>query len=730
MADGPIGPPIADEPRYDDVFGGPSLSRDTSPRAVGRLTRTSHDKFISDLVSWEAFALGQLSTLFQETNTYWRIWQADHDDPRSPEERQWRANIHPPSLFVTGESAVSIIVDIINGIDPPIQASERGPEDTDDAIAIEKYLDYVLEMNSWRGLFAQEVVRSAKVQGMDFIQVTHIDRRRTIRAIPTSKQKDEFQEALIRARSLGAPDFPNPAIDPVSFDAWRQLANEAHPQAKVPEPPYGGREDIIHYRGPHLMRIPIYQMRWDPQAAINPLVGWAEGQHTIIRRVVKPRGWVDRRTGRDPDKPFDPAQVERARAGGYQEKFSSYENEFAGRAGITPSSDADPLTVDKDELWEVWRVGGDLDDDEVKYAIVMNQSEVINKNPHETPFADGECHILPIRNMVVPDLAIGMSDYKQSKSVYDEQVRYRNLVQDASTLGVIPVFAKLRELGISELQRQVAPGRFWSVPRLDAIKKAWEVGLPSEVFQVLGLTDAEIARASSIYTHVEGQPASIGRVPATESSSRLNQALIRLKLSALTYEAGLQPLVPQALTIAYQFGPERVVEEIGKRNPFLRLDRSRFLEALHGDFKFRGATQAINRELMAQMTSQWLEKHASQLTAEELRVGMKEIADTLGLRRANQLVSAKGTAALVKMWELNQQIAQMTLEQKLAQLTLPQPPTDVPPDVAQALAGELPGQPGQPTPSQPAQPAQPPQPAQSAQPAPPVVPGGGDGGTV
>jgi hypothetical protein len=631
------------------------------PNVVGYYGEPGHDKLVHEIEETESFYRQQLTPSFVAMVKRWRLYLADREDRRLPHER-WRANTFVPYPFSGTETKVASLCEIMNSTDPPIQAEGFNSDDKTPR-KMERIHAYTLSKNKWA--FQQDqAYREMVVQGTAFWKLTWVNRSRKVKVHPTQEQIAAFHEAVEQAVSQGAPPPPE---DPAQFEDWRATVNTAHMFGLIPDQPLpaGGEQEIVEYRGPQLERPFIGDLRFDP------LIEDVQQQRLLIQRIVKPRKWVLDRTGEGPEFKFDPRQVAAAFANTADSRFSEWEEQIAAMLGIPRISEADPSFTDAVELWECWRP-----DTDVPYPIIMNRKAVINKTPDTHPYWHNQLPYIPIRNVPVPRRMMGISDLQQSESLYLEMNVLHNLLLDAVLLAVIPVFTKKRGTGLAESQRTLAPGRFIDVDVHDAIQSLtkFDPGL-QWAFRMLLDLKGNIDETNATGPNVRGSAATIGRVSATESQGRLSQALLRTKQQVLRIEEEHQAIPSQAAFLWYQFGEEKVRLRIGgdelAMDPFVEMGRGDFLQMLGIDFRFRGGTKSMNRELSAQQLDAWLKTatQAAALMPSEIRATLAKIYEEQGHKGVGTIITEQGTASTQEVYDAGvlQARAQLAAAQQAAQ---------------------------------------------------------------
>lgn len=638
----------------------------------------------------------QCTPVWERAARYWRLYLSDKDDPRGPDEL-WRANLFIPRPYSAIEASVAVLSDIFNSADPPIQAEGRGFEDNDEG-SIERLLAYQLHADFSRKKVPQ-ILRARGIQGTEFCQLTWVERTHTFTTVPRQRDQDDFHKAMMDVASqLGGVPPPDPQREPEGFDAWRQLVN-ATGKVKVPSPPsrVSERKQFVRYRGPSLQRVPL----WD--VLVDPTVDEMEDQQAIMRRMVKPTRWVEGMAGPEEWKPYDQAQVALAlsKSGkglgasgtAYNQRFQSRQQAVYDILGITTSSTKDPFYENPAEIFECYFPGGGVLG-EYPFLVLLN-GVVINKRPGDMPFAHGMVPLLAIRNVQIPGYLHGISDLQPPEHLFYELNTFRNLRLDGATLAVLPVFAKLMNMGVPELMRKISPGAIIPVPRMDGLQTLLKHTMPEAAYREPEDIMRDIDDATSIGGNVKGQTSTVGRVPATESTQRLQQALNRLKMAAVQFEEDLGPYIPQSLGLWYEFGDSDLRQKIAGSDPLAGIPRESLLEGMAEDYTFRGATNAINRGEIVTSLQNFGKEYGQFLTPPEMRELMASVIDAIGVRRKKAIVSDEGTKDANDAYDMKKQAvkqqAAMQQQQMLGQQV--QPPAQVDPATMDAISQQAPPQP-------------------------------------
>ncbi len=657
-------------------------------KTVDRPTKDQEAKLVREAEEAEIYYRGQLQEDWTKAVRHWKLYLAKREDHRGPNEK-WRANVFVPYPYQGIEARVAQLVDSLTSADPMIQAEGVGDEDYEGARHGERLLEYTTRGNSFRKLLTS-ITRATGIQGTDWYKSVWAEKSHVITLFPTAGELKSFESAIKDALASGIGEPPDFTTDPEAFAEWRELVNKGS-KIRIPEPPYSGKQKLIKYRGPWIERIPYWDLRFDP------LIQEVQDQHCFIHRVIKPVAWLEARTGSGPDKPFLPEAVADAMTGWDGTQLSEYQTEVAETMGITAGATSDPYFEDAVEIWEVTKLR-----ERYPFQVILNRKRIINKTPAEMAFMHGENPITAVRNVLVPGYQLGISELQEPEALYYEANALRNLRLDAVTLAVLPVFAKLRDVGIPEIQRKISPGGMVDVSRPDAIKKLMEGYVPQEAWREIDSIKADIDETNATGPNVRGATSQIGRVSATESQGRLNQALTRMKLAAVLIDEDMSPSIRQWLSLWYQFAPPDLRLKVGgEGDSLITVSKPELLEAMQYDYRFRGATRASDRALIVQQLTDFVEKFKDTLAPPEIRVAMKQIFETMGIRGVSKIVTDKYSKVMEMKFDqsLLAPPAQPGMEGQPGQPGMeggapPEPEAPIPPSLGLEEAAAMAGQEG------------------------------------
>lgn len=616
---------------------------------LGKLGDELHDSVVRSIVEQESYLRGALAPTFQRFTRYWRLYLSQKDDKRK-EGEQWRANVVVPYAYSGVRTMVAAVSDIFNSAEPLIQPDAVAEEHEEDQKAVTRILDYQMRMDRWNLKFDKGLT-DAGIQGTWLPKLIHGKRSQRVYVVPNSFDLEDWEKRVHEAEQntgMQAPDIK----DMKGFEIWRNMVNQAK-KGKVPEFPMPGFQEIIEYSGPMIAHDPVWQYRYDP------FVDDIQMQDVVIHRVVKPKQWWIANSGHGPDKMFDPDQVMVALGEGVdRDRFSEWQNQVAAMMGLA-GTNKDPRYEQAAEGWEVWRK-----DAQHPYLLLLNRKAVINKPDksgcYSNPFWHGRYPLFPVHNVPVAGYAHGISEIAPNEPLYHEMNSMRDLRLDAVTLRVLPIFMRMTDSQMPELSRLLQPGMVLPVSRPEGIRNLMDGGMQGvdAAFREIDYIKQDIDETNATPPALRGGAATVGRVSATESERRFSQALVRQKQRVLTIEEGLKPFVDMSLFLWYQFHSSGERIRVGGDDPFVTVRKSMFQEALGMDYRFRGASKALNRDMAAQQLEGFGKLFMPYMVPKEVRALMKRIYDTIGQKGVAEIVSDEGTAQLVAQQAAQQAAAQ------------------------------------------------------------------------
>jgi hypothetical protein len=601
---------------------------------LGPLGSQLHEKHISRTVELESNYRQLLSSKFSEMVEDHRLYLARKTDVRRDKEKKWRADVQVPYPYSMVETISSVMCDIMSGPDPTIQIEGVKHEDKDIAAGLEALFEATLRANKWP-LQRAILFRTMPIQGTDVIKLGFIERKRPVLLRSSPKDKQLFKEAVQKAVAAGAPVPPE---DPEEFETWRQDVNNVGIYGELPATPIMGWREMREYCGPHISRVPLWDLRFQPNHdPLTPLP-------FILQRVVMSQRDVLKLAGPEPSKPWDLDQVKLALTGWDGKLMESWQEEVADMMGIRTSATMDTYHQDDCELWETWEPGSDF-----PFKIVLNRKAVINKRPNEMLYAHGHTPYHFLRNIPIANQYLGMSEYQQSRRLFHEMNILRGLKIDAVTLQVLPIFMKLKSMGMTEAMKALRPGMMVDVPNPEGIKQLLDLHPNiNDAFREISSLKEDIDETSATQPQVRGSQGTVGRITGTEFAGRLNQALVRTKDRVVRAEEELSDIPKDALMLWYQFGdPETIVRASGSQ-AMVSIPRDRFFDFLEYDVRFRGASKVLNKDMFVQQMQSVLEIMAKMGlgTVAEKREALTRMIEAMGQKGVKDLVTPQGTQQL------------------------------------------------------------------------------------
>lgn len=559
-----------------------------------------HDDLVKDVEKYEEYCRGVLTPIYSEGTDFLKLYLGDRPDPRAPHEKKWRPNVHVAWPYSGVEAMVATVEDILLSADPRIQPEGVGFEDDAGADKISRILDYFLRRMHFPSLLDVSL-REMGIFGTAFRKSIWLDEVFRLPHKPKPEELDAFDKAVIEAEQLSQTPAPPIDKDPEGWELWRQMINESGKFGRIPDPPYEGMREVVRFRGPTWSHVHYGDLRLDP------MVENVQKQYRVIHQIVKPNRWILGKAGPEPEKPFDLAQVKAAIETDESSEegtfFNRWEREQALLMGIPTTEIDHPLYKNKSLLWEVYSPG-----EKYPHMIVLNKKAIINKTPWKMPYYHQEIPIQAIRNVFLPGKLFGLTELKQNLSTYEEIDKLRNLRLEALILATLPIMVKAAGVGMPAFFQELQPGKVYNIHG-----DANAFGLLNDKIKVpAGMLSEDLIRTlkqeadetMSTQDIVRGSSAPYSRTTASEIMKRMERALARQKSRVMRVEDEISTAVPQWLSLCEQYAPDDWVLHVAgydpANNPFQKYAPHEFREAIEKDYRFRGATQSLNRELRAQ----------------------------------------------------------------------------------------------------------------------------------
>lgn len=575
---------------------------------------------------------------WQKMQDWWDLFLAIQKDERDPIDEQWRSNVFVPLPFSTTRTKAAQLVEHIANAEPIWQpvARHEGSQFFEQGQQLERLVQYAHDMNKFRKFFIK-IATARSVQGTAFFKVVWTRRSHMVTLYPQPEDYQRFIAALQNATMAGAPPAPDYLTQPEEFEHWRELVHKAKRFGFIPAPPVRGRVPSVEYEGPLFQYLPPWHVYLDA------FVDEMEDQRFIVHRMIKPLSYVLERADADPNspKPYYLPAVEAAMQGVTGEAITEYDRQLATKMRLNPTQEQHPYLQGNRsvELWEIWSP-----QEPFKYSILMNQKRVINKSPFESPLLTTTPNLFAVRNIVVPGIFPGLSDYQEPETLFIELNRFRRLRQDGATLSTLPVFIKQAGLALGDALRRIRPGMVMSVPgNVGAVTSLIQHQLPPEAYREPPEMKAEIEDATEVPPYLKGAQANIGRVTGTEFSGRAQRSDLKYKVDASFVEDEMS-MVPATILSFFAQVKGSIRKEIGgDPDALVDLSRDQLIAGLGRRFRMRGVTEAIDRDMEVQQLLMAFKEFGDVLTPAERRFGLQLVMQRLDVRGWSDVVTPEGT---------------------------------------------------------------------------------------
>jgi hypothetical protein len=654
--------------------------------ALGRVGDEKHDNLVKKIYQQDQWAADKLRPYFRQMVRNWHIFFGDmrEFDWRQQHEKSWRAFIFPGWPYSSVSSQVAVMSEILTSQTPIIQPDAVGTEDEEGQEKMQALFDHILRKNRFRSKLDVTLMESG-VQGMAVRKAVWKKRSMRLFYQATEEEQVAFDKSVVEAMQRGAPPAPplglagadpgqvdmdgNPlgptaSSDLTDFLLWRDLVNTAGTYGRIPEPPISGIREAVQFMGPGWEHVSVFNLRWDP------FVDELQDFPFIHQLSVKPMAWVKARTGPGPEFPYDPEQVEAA-VGSFasgEDRLNEYQKELAQLMGLAPDAaggEDDPRYKNRVLVREVWRKG-----EEHPYLVILNDRAVVNKKT-TWPY---EHQLYPygfIRNVLLPGASIGLAEMTLNLPMYREFALLRSLRIDAVTMAVIPILLRMKEVGMPDIMRRLVPGAVLDVIRTDGIRSLNEhIRVPESIFKEIDDIKFETDEVAGTGPMVRGQGARFSRTTAREIERTTERALARQKQRVARIEDDLSEFPQQWAALCYQFAPAewriRVTGENPGRDPYQSYSKLDFIEAIESDYRFRGATDAIDKEHRAQVLGELYSRAAQAKTTSptELRAILRRIFETWGEKGVHKIFTKEGDAYVKALEQAS--LAQIAMSAQVA----------------------------------------------------------------
>lgn len=566
--------------------------------------RNDYEKEINDYIQTFRYFQRMLTDKHNQWVLWWRRYLGDISGVlarMSPEEKQWRAAVTVPWDYSGIQTIVAHMTDLIRAVTPPVQAQGVGGEDTK-AGPIENLFDYTCRQNYFDTKFAESMTTDACVQGVSFAKLVWKSKCRTYTFTPSPRDILRFDASIREAENVLGIRIPTD--DALSFNIKRLQINAILKDKglQIPPVPAMGPKEVYSFRGPSLKRISGFDFYYEPT------VKEMQDQGIVIHRMFKPDRWLKDQVKNGI---FDEKAVEKA-IGRPTSNFISpdeqsvLEMQQLGTAGTDAGNN--PAMSDISEIYEVF--APDLDP---PYAVIVNESPVpVNKNIGEYQYEHGMIPFGAVVNVDSPFDCTGISEYQRTKTLYDEADQIRSARLDAVQMTVMPALKKKKGWGLTTGHRNPRPGRVYEVDDMADMQPLY--AMDKQVLTAaneLAYLEQEADAANGTYSSLRGAPGQVGRISATEQGGRQKSVLTRIALRLSKFESGLNPLLPQVLSLWNQFSDEDTLRNIGGgENPLAELSKDKLIEALEQDYRFAFSGQNLDPGMQVQQIGQVIQMFA------------------------------------------------------------------------------------------------------------------------
>lgn len=553
-------------------------------------------KFAKQTEEYFLYYQGALQKTFERVKRHWELFLGRGKDTRKVYEK-WRAFLHLPHGYSAVEVANASVLDLILSEKVPIQAEAvpgAGAEELADKLTA--YWDYVLR--SIR--FPREMdmyLRELRVQGLAIRKNVFIEKKREIVYIPSDEQAELYDSEVKRAIEAGAPPPPLPGKFPdnqefqKAFEKWRQILVSAG--LNIPELPLPGRKTVVHYRGPGWKPVSYFSYFYDPNVR-------HEEQVCVIQQSIVPEEWVLQRTGPGPGFAFDPEAVEEGIGGGAltQTAVNEWVESLSQFFGVQQGNMLSPQYRNKSEVLECYMPN----DRQCPFRMVLNRRVTINKRK-DIPYRHGDHPYTVGENILIPFTSTSIGEFSQVEGLMKEGATLRGLRIDGTYGSVLPIFAKLKAAGLTELQRRYSPGLvIETAAGPKALQQVSNVNVPDAAFREISEIKQEIDDTIGSTAVLRG---AIGPSHTTASAQERagRQAAIRQLVQVFRLEGDLTRTVEQWLWLSFQFFKPDELRELGGHvniDPMVTFKSEDFLQALNMKYAFRSARNTVNKELQIQ----------------------------------------------------------------------------------------------------------------------------------
>ena len=294
----------------------------SAPQAAG-LTEDEERKLVKEVEERFLYFEQVLEPIKKNMSRWWRLYLGERKDVRKQNE-QWRSNTWLGDPFHQTETEASVLLSILNSIDPSISAEGVGQEDEWKARAFTRSQDYFLRSNKWSAR-QESILRRCSIQGWTVIETRWREIKYDIIMRADKKTRIAYDQAVNAAMMKGGlPQPPDAMGDPQGYQMWMEQAAAGSPSlpqmARMMAP---APKEVVQYRGPWYQRNSDFDYYFDPNVE-----DWSTHE-MFIKRVIKPWKWI----AENPD--FDQEKVKKCRgtSPGDAQQVSKWEQEINAKIG-------------------------------------------------------------------------------------------------------------------------------------------------------------------------------------------------------------------------------------------------------------------------------------------------------------------------------------------------------------------------------------------------------------
>src|SRR3990172_1020708 len=537
---------------------------------------------------------------FNTAEKFWRMYLLQRKDSFKPWE-YWRSKIVTAHPNTTVEVSTAALVSQILSHDPPIKPetmASMGKEMLERRMST--WWGYTLRGNQFdRGL--ELAIREMLIQGMMIRKNVLLDKASEIIYFPSEANAKELESKLEEVVGEGLQprepeQFGTTEEFKKGFEDFRQAVNGAT-GIGLPEMPVAGPRRITRYKGPGWRRVSLFNFFFDPTVPIH------EAEDKILASVVDESRVRKRADPADPNSPFDPEVVEKCLAGGNQARHDVYDsqgrNQWESRLARIISATgmqedkASPIRKKPVFLLEHYFPGS-----KIPYRMVLNGIACINKRK-SNPWEHGTFPFTVATNVNVPFLSTGISDLMPGESLFRETNSLRGLTSDGVKLSVLPIFARMRDAGLTDLAKFLVPGAILDTVRSrGALEQVSKIS-PPDTLRYLAELRTEIEDATGTYPQALGATGPAG-ITATQTERSFQGQAARNQIKLHRLEADLSTLAPQWLSIAHQFLNDEDITNLSRsliKEMTQQYALDDFAQAIGMDWAFRASRLVANKEL-------------------------------------------------------------------------------------------------------------------------------------